>query len=347
MKNKSTDILVTSQSTFSRYKNRIQKAKNNKSLAFILGGGVSAEFKIPLWNDLLAHLLTDHLSKQKSIKNQNKSELLKFSRNFIKSRNINLTILARFLRKQYNKEEWFNVVQKSIYSNLDKIKYKNEIKYSRSVLGSLAKLAKENPNLIFLTYNFDSLLEEFFEAKKIFGSKDYRSYHEPRGRIIPDKINIFHIHGYLPHSINAPEIFSTPSKQLVLCEDDYHISAISPTTWQNSIPLSVLLTRTCIFVGTSLTDSNQRRLLDTYKTIVEVKELEKTGRGIPGLRFHYALLKHPDYERKIPAEETHLDKFASKEYAKIQEKILKDLRVYPIWYRDHEDLPFILNEIFN
>ncbi|MFC2134716.1 SIR2 family protein [Bacteroidota bacterium] len=347
MKKNLNEVLVTNVSTFNKYKDRIQKAKNNKSLAFILGGGVSAEFKIPLWNDLIAHLLTEHLSKQKSHLNKNKLELLEFSRNFIKSRNINLTILARFLRKQYNKENWFKVVHKSIYSSLDKIKYKDEIKSSRSALGYLTKLAKENSNLIFLTYNFDSLLEEFFEARKIYGSKDYRSYHEPRGRIIPYKINIFHIHGYLPHSKNAPELFSTSSKQLVLCEDDYHISAISPTTWQNSIPLSVLLTRTCIFVGTSLTDSNQRRLLDTYKTIVEVKELEKTGKGIPGLRFHYALLRHPNYERKIPVKETQLDRLATKEYANIQEKILKDLRVYPIWYKEHEDIPFILNKIFN
>ena len=77
------------------------------------------------------------------------------------------------------------------------------------------------------------------------------------------------MHGYLKRG-------GGPKTRIILAEDDYHEELVAPYSWSNMLQSSLLTRSTCIFVGTSMTDPNLRRLL---------RSAFKVGR-----RFHYAIL---------------------------------------------------------
>ena len=65
---------------------------------------------------------------------------------------------------------------------------------------------------------------------------------------------IYYPHGYLP--LNGGSV-----SDIILAESDYQIEATEPYFWGNLIQTQAFGTSTCVFIGTSITDPNLRRLL--------------------------------------------------------------------------------------
>ena len=77
----------------------------------------------------------------------------------------------------------------------------------------------------------------------------------------------------------------------------------------------MLMTKTVLFIGMSMTDPNIIRLL-------------KEARNIGVWNWHYALMKS-----------------VSDEYTLIETQRLRSIGVDPIWYKEYSDIPVILKQL--
>ncbi|WP_373316187.1 SIR2 family protein, partial [Shewanella morhuae] len=81
------------------------------------------------------------------------------------------------------------------------------------------------------------------------------------------------------------------------------------------IQLSMLMTKTVLFIGMSMTDPNIIRLL-------------VDARKIGVWNWHYALMKQ-----------------ISQDESTSETKRLRSIGVDPVWYKDHSDIPRILKQL--
>jgi hypothetical protein len=103
-----------------------------------------------------------------------------------------------------------------------------------------------------ITYNFDDLLEKYFEKEKIPFKSIYAEGMSYTRRQTP----IYHVHGFLPRgSLNKDH-------KIVLSEDMYHQQYNDTYNWSNLLQINTFKDKTCLFIGLSLVDPNYRRLLD-------------------------------------------------------------------------------------
>jgi hypothetical protein len=113
--------------------------------------------------------------------------------------------------------------------------------------------------LKLITYNFDDLLENAIAAADP-SIQVHPVSSAVQARASHDGIRVFHPHGYLPRG-NPPSANSS----VVFSEDEFHVLMSDNAHWANVLQLEVFQNSTCLFVGTSLSDPNVRRLLDRTK----------------------------------------------------------------------------------
>ena len=368
-------LFLTNPSTVRTYKGRIQNAQKSKKIAFILGAGVSYPFGIPTWEDLLWRLYYRKLVTDEVLDEQvaSYSEFNSVARVVTSNAPPNLTILARYLRRLYG-SGWIKAIKQEIYYRRHEqagdgterlLLYEEDV----TAIGYIAEYLSHRAPVPVVTYNFDSVLEEALLSQ---GSYNFVSFNKPSGRVHPTRSSIFHIHGLLQDQERLSELDQDKKRRmpddidrgLVFCEDDYHATAINQVSWQNVFPLSILMNYTCLFVGTSLTDPNQRRLLDIYKKCVEADDPLPEGekRRSQGFRYHYVFLKSSNSEinaniftdgdilnvmmkasrNKVKSKYGSVVDVISKGVEESRSKILRELRVYPVYYRDHNDIVDVL-----
>ena len=120
-----------------------------------------------------------------------------------------------------------------------------------------------------LTYNFDTLVEEYLI--KLFQVSPERIVSHPGEwsakctKKSQDPIHIFHVHGCIPRkeSRQDPDLeFLRESRSIILSEDSYYdTERYEAYNWQNSIQSYYLNRNSCVFVGFSADDYNFRRIL--------------------------------------------------------------------------------------
>ncbi|WP_312137876.1 SIR2 family protein, partial [Sphingobacterium sp.] len=71
------------------------------------------------------------------------------------------------------------------------------------------------------------------------------------------RISIYHVHGYLPRTGNLND-----SNKITFGESVYHQQYTNMYSWNNIVQINKFRENNCLFIGTSLTDPNTRRLLD-------------------------------------------------------------------------------------
>jgi SIR2-like domain len=237
-----------------------------------IGAGLSRDYQLPSWNDLVLKIL----GHEKCL-------------NFEPANNGALDIENEFkdLLKHLTSEQWISFAQKVIATNQFEEKIENIIKEILYPVGfeidtELETVLNEivekwvNSNKIsgFITYNYDNILELILN-KKTVSNAAYSNLNIQKldfNNLYPEKIiNVFHVHGYIPIS---GEITS-----IILDEYSYFDQYSNPLNWQNIVQLKSLVRHNNIFFGISLNDLNMRRVLSQAKLLGGKKHFLITDKG--------------------------------------------------------------------
>jgi len=123
------------------------------------------------------------------------------------------------------------------------------------------------------------------------GSREIKTIYDTGIQPEEGQLPIYHVHGFLPREGELDSKY-----KITLSEELYHELYTDNYCWNNIIQINKFTNNTCLFIGTSLTDPNLRRLLDVAKGLREEK-------SIP----HFMLIKHKD-EQKLEIKTKFIDK---------------------------------------
>lgn len=247
----------------------LSEAFINEKLCLVLGAGISSDYGLPSWNDLLQRLLMEEIEDEP----QNSIILSKlFSRIF----NPSPLIAGRYLQANFLESKTSNKfeqeVRKSLYQSFDQ-------EYESKIVEEIIRLCiapGNSPNLdSIITYNYDDLIEESLKRKNL--DIPFESIY---GQAIdPDdkKLKIYHVHGFLPRAGNL-----SIENKITLGEYVYHEQYNNIYSWNNIVQINKFRDNTCLFIGTSLTDPNIRRLLD-----ISISQKKST-------KYHYIIKRRTD-----------------------------------------------------
>ncbi len=205
--------------------------------------------------------------------------------------------------------------------------YSKKPKSNTELLDTIATLCTPKRNHIgvqgVVTYNFDDLLEQRLK------------HHQVATNIIstesdittPDKLSVFHVHGYLPRPIDKLD----ENAELIFSEEDYHKVYRDAYCWSNIVQLNYLRESTCLFIGCSLTDPNLRRLLD-----VAARSNEKPR--------HYAFLRYNELACGENIDSDVLSFYKSIDL-NLREKYYATMGLNIIWVKKYDEIPRILKRL--
>lgn len=296
---------------------RLKTAYDRQDVSLFLGAGVSVDAGVPLWDDLIHKLLINmidiHLGGIEW-----EEDVEKISRLAYSDREDSPITQMRYIRSAFENEEYFELVHKILYEKRPKC--------DTTLLNAIANLAIPRRNHIgvksIVTYNFDDLVElnlrNKVEYKTIYREED-----------IPDinKLSVYHVHGFLPMEA---ELEDFKNCELVFSEEDYHKVYRDAYCWSNIVQLNAFRDSTCLFIGSSLTDPNMRRLLD-----VASRNEEKPR--------HFAIIKKKEHIITGNKKQKELlQKYNEMDY-RIREEYYKSLGINILWVDRYEDIPELLN----
>lgn len=312
---------ITDKSKIKKISN-IEKAKDafaNNNITLFLGAGVSIDAKLPNWNKLLEHLLVQDDDGPFKYINEANSEAISGSlsksdivagryiiegyKKAIRTKNKNLT------EQKINDE-----TNKLVTNRIRKVLYNNAERNKSKLVNAIARVATENNVKQIITYNYDDLIET--ELKKI-SDAFVPIYDESITLSVKDK-PIYHVHGFIPRENDNP---SVP----VLSENEYHKLYSRMHHWANVVQLNALYTTTCFFIGFSMTDPNQRRLLDLARN-VDLDSIDSDKAQ------HFALL----HRERLKGEAV---KEVNEEHYQEIEDMMFELGLNVIWFDNFNDLP--------
>lgn len=220
-----------------------------EKLVLVLGAGVSMGFGLPNWDTLLQKLMITTIEKE-----QNVSTVL--SKLFTSIFSPSPLIAGRYLQKFYEDKQlsFEDAVREVLYENIE-IDKQSEL---MNEIVNLCVAPGNSPNLdSIISYNFDDILEQRLSKvsiqvphKPIFGI----------GMNTDGQLPIYHVHGYLQQEGELTE-----QNQITFGESIYHKQYIDIYSWNNIVQINKFRDSNCIFIGSSLTDPNIRRLLDIAK----------------------------------------------------------------------------------
>lgn len=229
--------------------NKLIECYEKEKMVLVLGAGVSMGFGLPNWDTLLQKLMITTIEKE-----QNVSTVL--SKLFTSVFSPSPLIAGRYLQKFYEEKKlsFEDAVRKVLYANL-------QIEKQSDLMDEIVNFCVapgKSPNLdSIISYNFDDILEQRLSKvgvqvphKPIFGI----------GMNPDGQLPIYHVHGYLQQKGKLIE-----QNQITFGESIYHKQYIDIYSWNNIVQINKFRDSNCVFIGSSLTDPNIRRLLDIAK----------------------------------------------------------------------------------
>ncbi|UPT68777.1 MAG: SIR2 family protein [Sphingobacteriales bacterium JAD_PAG50586_3] len=229
--------------------NKLITYYEKEDLVFVLGAGVSMGFGLPNWDTLLQKLMITTIEKE-----QNASTVL--SKLFTNIFSPSPLIAGRYLQKYYEDKRlsFEEAVRKVLYETI-------EIDKPSELMDEIVNFCVapgNSPNLnSIITYNFDDILEQ--RLSKIAIPIPYKSIYGI-GMTPDGQLPIYHVHGYLKQKGKLDE-----QNQITFGESIYHKQYIDIYSWNNIVQINKFRDSNCLFIGSSLTDPNTRRLLDIAK----------------------------------------------------------------------------------
>lgn len=229
---------------------RLQREYTTDNVVIVLGAGVSFDYGLPSWNMLLQALLADNFKGA----DVNREQSLLFAEVYNRTFQPSPLVAARSLSQHYKSRPagFETAVRDQLYQSI-------KTDYTSHFMQELVQLISSpgsSPRLnSVISYNFDDILEQELTKASIeirFNSI-FTIGQNPDPRVFP----IYHVHGYIPRTGKL-----TKNNLVTLGEDIYHQQYTDIYNWANLVQLAKYKDHPCVFVGTSLTDPNQRRLLD-------------------------------------------------------------------------------------
>ncbi len=285
------------------------KAFLTEKVSFFLGAGVSVDAKLPGWDVLLKRVIDD-ASKAgiTTLKSSDYDGLLKECGS-------SSIIMGRFLQTFYggDEEKFKNAVRKALYQGGKK--------RPGDLAKTICKMVKYDKDNIcsIVTYNYDDLIEQGLKNVNldnipVFGDVQHST-----------ALPVYHVHGYLSQEKDYPS-------EIVLSEKEYHEIYRRSFHWSNVEQLHAMQRSVCFFIGLSMTDPNLRRLLDIAQG--EVKGSARDMR-------HFAFIReYKDVNGK--ADKDKIDDLKGR-----MSEMLRDLGVAVVWYKEHSELPAILEKLMS
>lgn len=319
--------------------NKINKAYRNEKLVFVLGAGISINYGLPGWDILLQKLMVTTIEREQSASNA----LAKlFSELFSPSP----LIAGRYLQKYYEQKEssFEDAVRKALFEDFN-------ISRSSPIMDEIVKYcvaAGKSPNIdSIITYNFDDIVEQHLIKTNV--EIPFKPIYGVGMNPEPGELPIYHVHGFLPEKEKLNE-----NNQITFGESVYHKQYNDIYSWNNIVQINKFRDYTCLFIGSSLTDPNIRRLLDIARIQKGKKE-----------EFHYIFkkrykaseievkLKNILEENKILFDEKvkaqlNFDEtvnFLIKTIEAFEENDSSSFGVKTIWVDDYFEIPEILRKI--
>ena len=288
----------------------------DSKLVLVLGSGVSSNFGLATWKKLLNRLLLPDSIKHKLIADDPPSLDIQRLTDCL----VSPIVIARYCR-YLDKESRFNeMVRMELYKKEDYAQ-DNAINW----LSSIAELCQSERVDSIITYNFDDMLEQHFAGKNF----KFTIYDGNNFKTKNSGLPIYHVHGFLQQHVAATE-----ETKIIFSEEDYHEQYHDPFSWNTLIQLDKYRSNSCLFIGTSLTDPNQRRLLELGK---KHKISDSVQHYV--LRGRESLIVESQIEDKgqIPSIKKYMERF----YNKVDE----DFGINTIWVDEFNEIPAILNKI--
>jgi len=324
-----------SESNAAKLKNLI-RAFEARKLVFVMGAGVSLPYGLPDWNTLLQKLL---LSIQVG-----ETDAAEFFAGVLRPSPL---VAARYIRNHFRRPveerspQFESAVRKVLYEGIRE-------RYQSPLMRELCALILApagSPMLdSVISYNFDDILETSLRdlGERIGIQIPFRPIFAPGQPVQPNELPIYHVHGYLPR---AGELGL--EHYITLGESDYHQQYIKQYSWENLVQVNAFINSTCLFVGTSFTDPNLRRLLDIAREHYKDE----------GVR-HYLIRKTPATEammeqlKAMPARaglkkadyENAVRKMAAMQMS-FEESDAHSFGVEVIWVQEYDEIPQIVRSI--
>jgi hypothetical protein len=304
----------------------LTNAFKDEKLVLVLGAGISLEFGIPTWDSLLQKLMVHTIEKDNEVSNL-------LSNLFNKIFTPNPLIAGRYLQDYFekNNSSFENMVRDVLYKKVDKDTKSNLLEE----IVRLCVAPGKSPNLdSIITYNFDDILE--YKLEKTEMDIPYKSIYGIGMDVRNDELPIYHVHGFLPQNKKLDKL-----NAITFGESNYHQQYSDIYSWNNIVQINKFRENTCVFIGSSLTDPNIRRLLDIA--------LKQKGNN---RKHHYifkkkinksSLIDEIETEDSSKKEET-LD-LLLKIYERFEENDSSSFGVKTIWVDEWDEIPETLKSI--
>lgn len=313
-----TDATNLKEIFISQLKHEYEQEK----VVLVLGAGVSMSAGLPSWSQMIsvlqAEMISLLVSQQRGIPLAKAEQILELANNYFNNTNNGTSPLAqmRFIRSALSSEDYNRMVHKALYGK----KTKNS-----NLLKAICKICKPTRNIAgvfsIITHNFDDLLENSLTNASI----EYKDICKDEDVISSDDLNIFHVHGLLPHNLSN----FNQELDLVFSEEEYHHVYNKPYSWSNLVQINSFRDKTCVFIGSSLSDPNLRRLLD-----ISSRKGENPR--------HFAFMARPS----IITDSVSMNQTALRLYREILENLnntyYSTLGLNIIWVDDVEEIPELL-----
>ena len=314
---------------------------NSGNLNFVLGAGISSKFGIPTWDNLLQRLLMTTIE-------QEKDKSLVLSIFFSKIFNPSSLIAGRYLEESIKDDKIKNKFENKVREALYETYNENAESLVMDEIIKFCLAPGNSPNLDgIITYNYDDIIETKLKEsnldmpfESIFGQS-----------INPDNnaLKIHHVHGFLPRNGNLGN-----ENRITLGEFVYHEQYNNIYSWNNIVQINKFRDKVCLFVGTSLTDPNIRRLLDIAKTQKKSTKFHyvfkiKTNKNWLKETMIKLIEENPEFDDdkiNINSKLDELIDFLIEFKNRFEEKDSESLGVKTVWIEDYDkDISEILKKI--
>lgn len=334
-------------------------AYQDRNLTLYLGAGVSLGNGLPSWEHLVLSMYYSGLQERArdGIETPYPNYLFAIAEWHLEKRREPLDITARKIHRLYNKRDFLRKLKNTLYAGPQhQTPDRNRLLQANQTLNSIVGMCVPQEPIragvrSVISYNYDNLLE-----LGLNGRAKVRPVWRDNQKIKSGVMPIYHVHGYVPI-----EGRGSRADEIVFTEEQYHLVAQNAYSWSNLVQIQSMSTSVGLMIGLSLTDRNMRRLLDAIrKTPVQPR--------------NYILLREPSWPEPEKSEIEEIDKRAREYFRKFQDSgiktearrhqqigkiikgiedryleeqasILEELGVYPIWYKDHSEIPKIISKI--